>query len=356
MKEREIVDFLSELTGRKAKTQLINGWVSTGCPLSRWTHERGHDEHPSFGVKVRTDGEVSIFNCYTCKRKGPLSRLARLYGELSGEDVSHLIDDAEDLEVLGPNLPLWEDLGELEPHEQAAAPLGDEYNDIYEDAIVDIEQQIVTHHTARGGMREVDLQIVTNVIYIPHPYLEERNISGATTKALDIKYDPDDGHGVERIVFPVRGLEGELYGYTGRAIDPDVEPRIRDYYGLNKRQCLLGIDKVNDRGPVVLVEGLFDYAYVRECGFHAVAAMHSALTEPQAALLRDLGKPVVLMYDNDEAGRSGAKQAKRLLHQYVSCQKVKYPGPTSRRADRPKDPAECSPDQLRWMMANTRLA
>ena len=52
----------------------------------------------------------------------------------------------------------------------------------------------------------------------------------------------DDGHGAERIIFPVRGREGELYGYTGRAIDEDVQPRIRDYYGLPKRACLLGLD------------------------------------------------------------------------------------------------------------------
>jgi hypothetical protein len=291
MKAREITEFLKELQNRRVPSKLINGWVSMPCPLAQWTHR------PSFGVKVQDKSDrVSIFNCYTCKKKGPLSYLATLYQDFSGQDKSHLIDEAEDIELFGVQLPLWEERNDAEPHMLPPDPLGAEYEDIFEPAWEGI-----------GGPDH-------------HQYLASRGIGRDVTRTLDLRFDEDDGHGAARIIFPVRGPEGELYGYTGRAIDDNVNPRIRDYYGLPKRACLLGIHALSSREtafsrPVALVEGLFDYARLRSYAIPAVAAMHSGLTELQAQLLRDLGRPVVLFFDNDEAGQSGQR----------SCWKITYP-------------------------------
>ncbi len=329
MNRRGITDFLRELTGKQVKAKVINGWVSTACPLATWTHQKGHDENPSFGVKIRDDGEVSIFNCLTCKKKGPLSRLAQMYGQYSGRDVSHLIDEAEDLEMLGPQLPLWDDLGMTEVDLRPPEPLGPELDDIFEPAYI---------NEVAGK-------------YWVHPYLVRRCISYGAAKHMDLRIDEDDGHGVERIIFPVRGFGGVLYGYTGRATDNDVEPRIRDYYGLPKRACLLGVEHVGERVlPIVLCEGLFDHARLITYGHMAVAAMHSGLTEVQAQLLRDIGKPVILMYDNDDAGRLGNKQAKRLLGDHIPLQKVRYPDGDA------KDPGGLSQKAVQWMIKNSRVA
>jgi Toprim-like len=329
MKRRDITEFLRELTGRRIQTKVINGWVSISCPLATWTHQTGHDENPSFGVKIRDDGEISIFNCLTCKKKGTLSHLARLYGNYSGRDVDHLIDEAEDLELLGPQLPLWDDLGMTEVDLRPPTPLGAELEDIFEPA----------YARNRAGC------------YWVHPYLERRGISYGAARWMDLRIDEDDGHGVERIIFSVRGFGGPLYGYTGRATDDTVNPRIRDYYGLPKRACLLGADRIGKRVlPIVLCEGLFDYAMLVTCGYMAVAAMHSGLTELQAQILRDIGRPVILMYDNDDAGRSGHRQAKRLLGDHIPLQKVRYPKGNM------NDPGALSRERIDWMLKNSRVA
>lgn len=330
MNRTDITEFLRELTGKRIQTKVINGWVSAACPLALWTHEKGHDENPSFGVKIKDDGDVSIFNCLTCKKKGPLSRLAQLYGQYSGRDVSHLIDEAEDIEMLGAQLPLWEDLGMTEVDLRPAMPIGAEYENIFEEAYW------------RSAMSD-DAFV--------HPYLEKRGIGYTAAERMDLMVDEDDGHGAERIVFPVRGFGSKaLYGYTGRATDDGVVPRIRDYYGLPKRACLLGMDRVHGAPFVILCEGLFDYATLVQYGYTAVAAMHSGLTELQAQILRDIGKPVILMYDDDDAGRAGNKEAKRLLEDHIPLQKVRYPPGGG------KDPDGLTEGGVQWMLNNSRVA
>jgi len=339
MKQRDITEFLKELQNRRVPSKLINGWVSMPCPLAPWTHRNQHDTHPSFGVKVQKGGDrISIFNCYTCKKKGPLSHLAMLYQQFSGQDKSHLIDEAEDIELFGVQLPLWEERNDAEPHMIPPEPLGTEYEDIFDPAW---DGDV---HGGAPGLQRSGCGWV-------HPYMLTRGVMLSAAERLDARLDYDDGHGAERIVFAVRGPEGELYGYTGRATDDEVNPRIRDYYGLPKRACLLGIHafNANRHGAVILCEGLFDYARLVQCDHFAVAAMHSGLTELQAQLLRDMGIPVILMYDNDEAGRSGAKLAKRLLQDYVPLQKVRYP-------EGKKDPGSLTAHEISCMLNDSRVA
>ena len=347
MKQREITEFLKQLQNRRISSKLINGWVSMPCPLAPWTHRNSQDKNPSFGVKVQATGDrVSIFNCYTCKKRGPMSYLAQLYQDFSGQDKSHLIDEAEDIELFGVQLPLWDERKDAEPHMIAPLPLGAEYEDIFEPAWADMGEG------AMAGVRADQPQYMfRNGTGWVHGYLLTRGVTYSAAKEMGLCVDADDGHGAERIIFPVRGRQGELYGYTGRAVDPEVNPRIRDYYGLPKRACLLGLDAfINDTASaVILCEGLFDYARLTECEHMAVAAMHSGLTELQARLLRDLGLPVILMYDNDEAGRSGAKLAKKLLQDYVPLQKVRYP-------DGRKDPGSLSRMQVDRMLRDSRVA
>jgi hypothetical protein len=335
-KAADITEFVRRLTGKRPKSKITNGWVSMTCPLAPWTHIKGHDEHPSFGVKLQeSETRPAIFNCYTCKKKGTMSMLAQFYQDFSGKDCGDLIDEAENMEMFGLQLPLWEELSLAEPHLVVPDPLGEEYEDLFEPA-AHPPPEVPAHAAGRISR------------YI-HPYLAARGVSYHAARGIGIGIDPDDGHGVERLTFPVRGPQGELYGYTGRALDAEVVPRVRDYYGLPKRACLLGIHMITDQPHVVLCEGLFDMARLWSTGVPAVAAMHSGLTELQARLLRDLGKGVILMYDNDVAGREGAKQAIKLLVDDLPLSKVRYPADI-------KDPGDLSPHDVEEMIRTRRLA
>ena len=317
MKRQEVIDVLRELTGREPAGQTINGWYTTHCPLAEWTHPSRRDRHPSFGVLLQEERE-SIFHCFTCGEKGRLSWLVRRYAHFSGEDFSHLLDEVELDEVIGGELP---DIGGNYPtrkgDEKLQDPMPDDYFYVYD--------------SAEG-----------------HPYLEERGINEHTARTLRLLVDPDD-QGVERIMFPVHDHMGGLQGFTGRATNDRSVPRVRDYFGLPKRLLLLGSHRIWEPSRyVVLVEGLFDYARLVQLGLPAICSLHAGLTPSQAKILKKIERPVVVMYDNDDAGEKGRAEVKKALKDYLGLWKVRYPKGKG-------DPGELTRREVDKMLNERRL-
>lgn len=325
-----IHDFIKEIAGPNAVIVDHDCWVSTHCVLAQWTHERGTDRTPSAGISVNEDGS-SIYNCYACvtkKRSGPLVWLLRELEKYTGDSYKKLIKQIDGNEFLGGTLPEW---GERKKsRRKQVRVLEDGYLDLFEDA--------------RG-----------------HSYLEGREIHDEAVEYLGIVLDPEDTRGDERIVFPVYSHKGELAGFTGRATRSGVEPKVRDYYGLQKELLLLGSHLVQPKDPyVVVVEGLFDYAKVAQAGYPVVAAMHAGLTPYQMQILLDLGKPVVLMYDNDEAGERAKEVAIEMLQPYLPVSYCRYPKkPRALVGGKwaiPKDPGSLRDQDIDRMIDKARIA
>lgn len=269
-------------------------WVNFRCPLAPWTHARGTDSSPSAGISINDDG-VSIFHCYSCLEggKGPVAYLLRQLEKYCGDDYSALIREIEGNDYLGGPLAEWG--VKKEPRQKL--------NVLDEKVWLDMFDPITDHS-----------------------YLRERNVSLETARYLGLRLDPSDSVGIPRIVFPVYTPRGHLVGFTGRATLPNREPKVRDYYGLKKELVMLGSHLVREDDPyVVVVEGLFDYAVLAEYGYPAVAALHAGLTEEQRDVLLDIGKPVILMYDNDDAGRKGQEVAAEALLGRVPVSVARYP-------------------------------
>lgn len=330
MDRESIQSILEEIQGGRADTAVINGWVSAHCPLAPWTHAKGTDRNRSFGVKINDTG-TSIFNCLTCHSKGPLSYLVKRLGDLSGEDFTYLIDSIDTDEVLGTLPPSWE----RRKAERAVARLGEPVSDDY----------LLVYDSAVG-----------------HPYLRSRGISDDTAEQLDLRVDPDN-YGHERILFPVYSAERLFYGYTGRAVRSGAEPRIRDYFGLSKRLLLLGSEHIDrDRAEhIILVEGLFDFARLYNWSPNVVSSMHATITDGQAAILKDFGLPVIVMYDNDKAGWDGTEQVVKALSRHVPVMATTYPVSRTVRDAKtgymraPLDPAELLREQYERMVQNCEL-
>ena len=125
----------------------------------------------------------------------------------------------------------------------------------------------------------------------------------------------------ERLMFPIRGLRGEVLGFSGRALAPGERAKyINSPEGIlyTKGKTLFGLDLAHraarERGLLVVVEGNFDVVVLRAKGVdHVCAALGTALTEDQARLIKRQGCPVVLLYDGDEAGQRAAEKALGLL-------------------------------------------
>lgn len=337
MDANEIRDVLVELGMRRGDLKVVHGWVSTKCPLSTWTHARGADNSPSAGVSI---GAQPVFNCFTCGNSRPLHSLVGEFAKYTGDNYDSLIAELEDNAFLGPStIPDWDTVKQRDA-EEILMPLNEAaHMGLYESAV-------------------------------GHPYLKERGISDATARKLELLYDPEDlvdkqagVRKVGRILFPVRGPKGELYGFTGRDVTGKSKVKARDYSGLKKALVVLGAHLAVSEKPseVLIGEGLFDYANLHEQGYCGTSVLHSNMTEAQANIFRELGLPAYMLYDDDRAGRKGVLAASIALIDYIPIMKVRYPTIWIENPDEDdgghhvKDPGELIREDIEWMISDSLI-
>jgi DNA primase len=120
----------------------------------------------------------------------------------------------------------------------------------------------------------------------------------------------------ERVMFPIRGVDGHVIGFGGRVLD-DSKPKYmnspetpvfskgRELYGLfEARQAL------RDKGYALVVEGYMDVVALAQSGFaNAVATLGTACTAEHVQKLFRFTDSVVFSFDGDAAGRRAAARA-----------------------------------------------
>lgn len=123
-----------------------------------------------------------------------------------------------------------------------------------------------------------------------------------------------------RITYPIRDLEGNLVGISGRAIEDDygrykVYDKEYTVWGLPERHTpkssylwnghnFMPFISFNTRPKrIVLVEGYKACMWVWQSGIKEVSALQGAkMSKDQKWILQRLGCPVYMMLDNNEAG------------------------------------------------------
>lgn len=119
-----------------------------------------------------------------------------------------------------------------------------------------------------------------------------------------------------RIMFPIRGVGGEVIGFGGRVLD-DSKPKYlnspdtplfdkgKNLYGLHEAR-----QTIKDVGRIVVVEGYMDVVALAQFGVgYAVAALGTATTAEHIKLLFRQTDSVYFCFDGDEAGRKAAWRA-----------------------------------------------
>ncbi len=147
-------------------------------------------------------------------------------------------------------------------------------------------------------------------------YLKNRKLADWVLKAYRVGFDPEDA----MVLFPVRGMDGRVVFYKGRSITGKHFYNAKD---IDKSSVVFGLwelceghfkDVVTAEDLIWITESEIDALSLISYGEYAVAIMGSHISEEQC---RDLERApfrrFVIATDNDEAGRKGASQIKRLL-------------------------------------------
>jgi len=148
-----------------------------------------------------------------------------------------------------------------------------------------------------------------------HPYFAERGISQETVIDFGLGYfTGDKGLMIGRIVIPITNVKGEVVAYAGRwpGEPPEGTPKYKLPTGFRKGQEVFNLDRAIREVtelPLVIVEGFFDAIKLHQLGHrNVVALMGSTMTAAQEELIRrntNANSHVVVMFDEDEAGKAG---------------------------------------------------
>jgi DNA primase len=153
-----------------------------------------------------------------------------------------------------------------------------------------------------------------------------------------------------RLMVPIRDERGQVLAFTGRTVMDD-EPRkyvnTAETPAYVKGRVLFGLDLarqgIQERGHAVLMEGQFDVIVAHQLAVtNAIASSGTALTGEQMTLLRRFTDEVVLMFDNDRAGRGAAARAVELAQDHQVRTRV------ARITGEAKDPDEFLRGGGRW--------
>ena len=126
----------------------------------------------------------------------------------------------------------------------------------------------------------------------------------------------------ERIIFPIRSMNGNVIAFGGRAMDNSLPKYINspETPVFKKSETLYGLhtgkEAIRNKGFVIIVEGYMDVIICYQYGFqNVVAPLGTSLTSGHLQRLRKLTNETVVVFDGDAAGIKAATRSLPLLCQ-----------------------------------------
>ncbi|HET7864854.1 MAG TPA: DNA primase, partial [Burkholderiaceae bacterium] len=281
------------------------------------------EKTPSFIVSPTRQ----TYHCFGCQRHGDALRF------LMEHTAAGFVDAVHDLaQQVGMQVP--EDSASPEERQRAAQQRE------LQATLSDVLRRAGDHYRKqlRGSPRAID-------------YLKRRGLTGAIAARFALGYAPEGWRALasafpryddpllaeaglvivqgedeaqqsrydrfrDRIMFPIRGVKGDIIGFGGRVLDSG-EPKYlnspetpvfvkgRELYGLfEARQAL------RDKGYALVTEGYMDVVALAQLGFpNAVATLGTACTADHVQKLLRFTDQVVFSFDGDAAGRRAASRA-----------------------------------------------
>jgi len=188
--------------------------------------------------------------------------------------------------------------------------------DINEAAHIQVNRQFV-----KSAKKEATIygeKVLEKLLY--HDYLEGRGYPKALIESYHIGVTTEGYKQMSnRLIIPVRNIDSQIVGFTGRTLFPNWEERKIGKWvhskGFIKTENLFNIDRAAEHikatGKAILVEGPLDVLRLEHAGIHnGVAIFGRKLHNGQIALLAKCGtQNLIVALDADSAGKSGAETA-----------------------------------------------
>jgi DNA primase len=156
---------------------------------------------------------------------------------------------------------------------------------------------------------EYDLEII-NKLHLnvfrnkrAQEYFTYRNI----TKDSVVKYTLGYSENQDMVTVPVHSPDGFCIGFVGRSVEGKS---FKNTPGLQKSKTLFNLHRAKRFDKVFIVESSFDAIRIEQVGGHAVATLGATISNEQRKLLKQYFNQIIVLGDNDEAGRGMTQKLK----------------------------------------------
>lgn len=120
----------------------------------------------------------------------------------------------------------------------------------------------------------------------------------------------------DRIMFPIRGVDGSVLGFGGRILDGSSPKYLNSAESLHfkKRELLYGIfeshAEISKKNQAIIVEGYMDVAMLSQHNYaNSVSPLGTAITTQQIDLLLQYTNNIIFCFDGDDAGKQATSHA-----------------------------------------------
>jgi DNA primase len=127
-------------------------------------------------------------------------------------------------------------------------------------------------------------------------YYAGRYITEDSVKKFSLGYSEKQ----DMVTIPVHSPDGMTIGFVGRSVEGK---EFKNTPGLPKSKILFNLHRVKTSSIIYVVESSFDAIRLDQVGFPAVATLGANVSASQMRLLEKYFNNVVLVADNDEAGK-----------------------------------------------------
>ncbi len=114
----------------------------------------------------------------------------------------------------------------------------------------------------------------------------------------------------DMVTIPVHSPDGICLGFVGRSVEGK---EFKNTPGLPKAKTMFNLFRAKRFDKVFVVESSFDAIRLEQAGAHAVATLGASVSGKQRELLKQYFNNVIILGDNDDAGREMAKKLSNIL-------------------------------------------
>jgi DNA primase len=133
-------------------------------------------------------------------------------------------------------------------------------------------------------------------------YFEGRKITKSSMEKFSLGYSEKQ----DMVTIPMTTPDGEMFvGFVGRSVEGKD---FKNTPGLPKAKILFNLHRARLHSTVYVVESSFDAIRLDQCGVPAVATLGANVSKKQVELLTKHFNAVIVIPDNDEAGKSMSKR------------------------------------------------